>query len=150
MKQAKQMMNAWLQHRNVLEEMLTQIDDEHINFKPWEGAMGLGELALHIAGWNDVFVNMVKTETFAAPDIPECQTMDDVRQAVQQFTEKTKTAYESISDDELQTENQSSHPKLKGPKMNYLTIMYEHEIHHKGQLFMYARMVGVKELPFFR
>lgn len=47
MKQAKQMMNAWLQHRNVLEEMLTQIDDEHINFKPWEGAMGLGELALH-------------------------------------------------------------------------------------------------------
>lgn len=150
MGQAKQMMNEWLQHRKVLEELLELIDDEHINFKPWEGAMTLGELALHVAGWNEVFVSMVKTEEFTSPDIPECKTMGDVRKAVKEFTQKTKATYESFTDADLEAENNSSHPKLQGPKKRYLTAMYDHEIHHKGQLFMYARMIGVKEVPFFR
>ncbi|CAH2714564.1 putative protein YjoA [Neobacillus rhizosphaerae] len=150
MKQAEQMMNDWLQHRNVMEELLEQIDDEHIDFKPWDGAMSLGELALHIAGWNDVFVSLVKTEEFALPDIPKCKTMGDVREAVKHFTEKTKALYESLTDEELEAENNSSHPKLQGTKKRYLTAMYDHEIHHKGQLFVYARLIGVNEMPFFR
>ncbi|GIN22890.1 DinB family protein [Siminovitchia fordii] len=150
MGQAKQMMNEWLEHRKVLEELLETVDDKHINFKPWEGAMTLGELALHVAGWNDVFVTMVKTEEFGSPDIPECQTMADVRKAVKHFTEKTKATYESFSDADLEAENNSSHPKLKGPKKKYLSAMYDHEVHHKGQLFVYARMAGSKEVPFFR
>lgn len=147
---AKQMMNDWIQHRNVLEELLKQINDEHIDFKPWDDAMTLGELVLHIAGWNDVFVSMVKTEKFATPDIPECKNIEDVRKAVKNFTEKTKATYKSFTDDELEAENNSSHPKLQGPKKKYLTAMYDHEVHHKGQLFIYARMIGIKELPFFR
>lgn len=150
MGQANQMMNDWLQHRNVLEELLELIDDEHIDFKPWEGAMTLGELALHVTGWNDVFVSMVKTEEFAAPDIPECKTMGDIRKAVKNFTEKTKAIYESLTDADLEAENNSSHPKLRGEKKRYLTAMYDHEIHHKGQLFVYARMIGANEIPLFR
>lgn len=150
MKEAKRMMDEWLQHRNILEELLELIDDEHIDFKPWEDAMSLGDLALHVAGWNDVFVSMVKTEEFASPDIPECKTMKEVRRAVKDFTEKTKATYELFTDADLETENYSSHPKLKGLKKRYLTAMYDHEVHHKGQLFLYARMTGVKEVPFFR
>ncbi|MFT9850148.1 DinB family protein [Aneurinibacillus sp. REN35] len=150
MGQSKQMMNEWLTHRNVLEELLESIGDEHIDFRPWEGALTLGELALHIAGWNDVFVSMVKTEEFASPDIPECKTMEDVRKAVKDFTKKTKATYESLTDADLEAENKSSHPKLQGAKKRYLIAMYDHEIHHKGELFIYARMTGAKEVPFFR
>lgn len=144
------MMEEWLQHRHVLEELLASVSDEQIDFKPWQDAMTLGELALHVAGWNDVFVSMVKTERFAPPDIPECRTMEDVQNAVKMFTEKTKAAYASFTDADLEAENQSSHPKLKGPKKRYLVAMYDHELHHKGQLFLYARMAGVKDVPFFR
>ncbi|RST58905.1 DinB family protein [Siminovitchia terrae] len=112
--------------------------------------MTLGELALHVAGWNDVFVSMVKTEELTPPDFPEYKTMGDVRETVKAFTEKTKAAYELLTDAELEDENNSLHPKLQGPKKRYLTAMYDHEIHHKGQLFVYARMAGVKEVPFFR
>lgn len=150
MSQAIQMMNEWLQHRTVLEGLLAKIDDKHIDFKPWDDAMTLGELALHIAGWNDVFVSMVKTEEFTSPDIPPCRTMKDVRDVVSRFTEKTKTTFESITDEELHKDNNASHPRLQGPKRNYLLAMYDHEIHHKGQLFLYARLVGVTEVPFFR
>lgn len=150
MGQVKQLMNDWLQHRQVLEELLELINDEHIDFKPWEEAMTLCELALHVVGWNDVFVSMVKSEEFVSPDIPECKTMGDVRKAVKHFTEKTKTTYESLTDVDLEAESSSSHPKLQGKKRRYLVAMYDHEIHHKGQLFMYARMVGSEEVPFFR
>ncbi len=76
--------------------------------------------------------------------------MEDVRKAVKDFTVKTKATYESLTDADLEAENNSSHPKLQGAKKRYLTAMYDHEIHHKGQLFVYARMIGAKEVPFFR
>lgn len=150
MTQVKQLMEEWLQHRSVLEELLEQIDDQYVDFKPWDGAMSLGELALHVAGWNDVFVSMVKTETLAPPNIPECKSMTEVRNGVRDFTEKTKATFESINDLELEAENSSTHPKLQGAKKRYLTAMYDHELHHKGQLFIYARMIGVEKVPFFR
>ncbi|WP_277678635.1 DinB family protein [Gracilibacillus dipsosauri] len=144
------MMEDWLQHRQVLVNLLEQIDDEAIHFKPWEGAMELGELALHVTGWNDVFVSMVKSEEFLPPDIPECKTMEEVRAAVNSFTEKTKATYQSITEEELEMQNNATHPKLQGTKKKYLLAMYDHEIHHKGQLFIYVRLVGVKDVPFFR
>lgn len=150
MQQVKEMMNEWLEHRNILEELLESIDDEHIDFQPFEGAMALGELALHIAASNDMFVSMVKTEEFSLPEIPECKTMEDVRKTVKDFTNKTKATYESFTDADLEAQNSSSHPKLQGTKKKYLTAMSDHEIHHKGQMFVYARMVGAKEVPFFR
>lgn len=54
-------MNDWLQHRKMLAELLVPINDTHIDFNPWEEAMTLGELALHVVGWNDMFVSMVTT-----------------------------------------------------------------------------------------
>lgn len=150
MEQVEQMMNDWLAHRNVMQELLESINDGHINFKPWEDAIPLGELALHIAGWNDVFVSMVKTEEMIPPDFPECKTMEDVRNAVKAFTDKAKATFKLLADADLEAENNSSHPMLKGKKKRYLIAMYDHEIHHKGQLFIYARMAGVKEVPFFR
>ncbi|MEK4357699.1 DinB family protein [Paenibacillus sp. FSL M7-1455] len=30
----------------------------------------------------------------------------------------------------------------------WLETAKDHEIHHKGQLFTYARMIGVEKLPF--
>lgn len=151
MGQAEQMMNHWLRHRNVLEEMLKVIPDEHVNFKPWDGAMGLSELAQHIAASAHMFVSIVKTGEgeIKKPEIIECKTMEDVRRIVRDYTEKTKETYASLTDAELEIEYDSPHPNFRGPRKQILTMVTDHEIHHKGQLFVYARIAGVKELPFF-
>lgn len=151
MSRVTKMMNLWLQHRKVLEELLGQIGDEHLHFKPWEGAMDLSELALHVASSNDAFITVAKTGgELVIPDIPKCDTMDDVRETVRKFTEKTKATYESITETDLDAESPIPHPKLQGKREVLLTTVYEHEVHHKGQLFVYARMVGTDSLPFFR
>ncbi|WP_182914758.1 DinB family protein [Paenibacillus thiaminolyticus] len=39
-------------------------------------------------------------------------------------------------------------PNLDGPRSKLVWLIIDHEIHHKGQLFVYARILGVQELPF--
>lgn len=151
MGQAEQMMQVWLKHRNVLEELLKTIPDEHVGYKPWDGAMGLSELAQHIAASADMFVSIVKTGEgeIKSPEFVECETMADVQRIVSDYTKKTKATYSAITDAELDTMYDSPHPNFRGPRRNILELVRDHEIHHKGQLFVYARLVGVKELPFF-
>lgn len=150
MSKVQEFLTDWLNHREKLELLLEQIDDEHVHYKPWDGGMSLGTMALHIALAGDMFADMVKTEKMEAPHMPEFETMDDVRKAVNELTESTKNKIADMTDEEVEKENEAELPQMKGTKFNYLQAMYEHEIHHKGQLFIYARMVGVKEVPFFR
>lgn len=141
---------SWLQHRNVLIQLIDQIEDGHLDFKPWEDAMTLRDLVLHVTAWNGVFVNMVKTEAMTPPTLPEVHTMDDLKQTVKQFTDQTVQAFDTITDEELALDNEAKMPGMQGKKELYLQAMYDHELHHKGQLFIYARLVGATDLPFFR
>ncbi|MFJ6411288.1 DinB family protein [Terribacillus saccharophilus] len=140
----------WLQHRNVLTQLIDQIEDGHLDFKPWEDAMTLRDLVLHVTAWNGVFVNMVKTESMTTPDLPEVHTMEDLRKAVKHFTDQTIKDFEKITDEELALDNEAKLPGMQGKKELYLQAMYDHELHHKGQLFIYSRLVGATDLPFFR
>ncbi|GGH77659.1 putative damage-inducible protein DinB [Pullulanibacillus pueri] len=156
MTQVETMMQEWLRHRNVLEKVLMTLKDADMTFKPWEGAMTLGQLPVHIAYWSRAFVTLVKvgdaefSQLIAAePKGNSYRTFDDVYQTVQAWTEETKAAYAALSDEDLEVENQSKIPNFNGPRKMFLTLMHDHEVHHKGQLFVYARMVGVQELPFF-
>lgn len=149
--QAEQMMNHWLRHRRVLEELLKTIPDEQIGYKPWDGAMALGELAQHIAASADMFVALAKTgdQEIKPPEPADCKTMEEVRRIVTEYTEKTRATFASLTDEELEIHYDSPHPNFRGPRKNLLLIAIDHEIHHKGQLFVYARMIGTKDLPFF-
>lgn len=143
------MMKNWLGHREVLEELLKPIADEHVNFKPWDGAKSLGELALHVTQWNQTFATLVKTGECRVPEPLTMTSMSDVRAMVAELTEKTKKVYASITDAELDL-TREFFSGFSASGANLLQIMYDHEVHHKGQLFVYARMVGVKSVPFFR
>ncbi|MDF2670089.1 MAG: hypothetical protein K0R67_2395 [Paenibacillus sp.] len=144
------LLEEWLKHRSILEELLQRIDNQHVHYKPWEDAMTLGGMALHLAGSAYAFVSLVKTGSFARPEVPECNSMDEVRKQVTKLTAKTKAMYESITQQELNTIHTSPRAALNGPRVKLLSLVYDHELHHKGQLFLYARLAGVKDLPFFR
>jgi len=151
MGRAKQLMDQWLTHRTVLEKLLQTVPDEHLGFKPWPGAMALGELAQHIAKTADMFVTMAKTGQgrIAMPETEPFGSTAELLDFVRRMTEKTKATYETITDEELRMHFDHPHPNFNGPREKILIIANDHEIHHKGQLFVYARMIGVEKLPFF-
>lgn len=151
MERLQELHELWRNHRRVLEELLAAVGDEHMHFKPWSGAMSLGELALHTAASAVGFLRTVKMgEPLAIPEVPECRTMADVRDQVRALTEQAEELFASLGEAELMADSPIPHPKLSGPRIGLIQAVCEHEIHHKGQLFVYARMVGADPLPFFR
>jgi uncharacterized damage-inducible protein DinB len=144
---AENYLQDWLRHRMVLHELIELFNDSHINFKPWDDAFPMGSLVVHIASTMDMFVKTVKNGIFTPPTINQYQTMDDVRKIVYDLTEVTQAELKSITDKQLEAELEIVSRLCTGSF--WLSSAIHHEIHHKGQLFTYARMVGVQNLPFF-
>jgi uncharacterized damage-inducible protein DinB len=144
--------NIWLRHRLVGNEIVDMLSDEHLSFRPWEKAMTLKELVLHMLYSADMFTGAVKEGAFVPSEgsPPDVQTAEELKQLVQELTAKTRETIESLSDEQLSAIVDLT--KLFGAKMpgkSLLHVMRDHEIHHKGQLFVYARMIGLEHLPMF-
>ncbi|MDN4075107.1 MULTISPECIES: DinB family protein [Fictibacillus] len=141
--------NNWLKHRTVLHELLDQVGPEHVFFKPWSEGFSLGELAVHIVSSTDMFLATVKNGQFASPGTPrDFQTMDEVREIVQEFTHKSKRDFSVLKEADLN--NEIDIFGYMAPGKYWIESLIDHEIHHKGQLFVYARMTGAEKVPFFK
>lgn len=138
----------WLTHREVLHKLVTLDQDNLVHFTPWEGGMSYGTLALHIASSTQMFANMVSKGEFTPPQTKdEWTTLEDVQRLVHAYTEATKEILASVTNEQLKAE--ITFFGQTAPAHVFLTKALDHEIHHKGQLLTYARIAGVKELPFF-
>ncbi|WP_102348171.1 DinB family protein [Bacillus sp. Marseille-P3661] len=141
-------MNSWMAHRNALIELVKTVGDEHLNYKPWEDAMSFSELVLHITSATEMFVQTVKRGVFTPPtEKKSVDSINELLSTIQSETEQTKAGLESLTNEQL--EQIVEFAGMKMPGMVMLESGKDHEIHHKGQLFTYARLIGVKELPFF-
>lgn len=147
MNRTEKLVDHWLRHRNVLVELVDHVKDEDLDFKPWKGSMSLGELVLHIIYWNDTFVSLVKTGQYAEPAIPNMATSDELRSAVERVTRETTEKFQSLTDKELSAEVAFGPVNTTGSGL--LRMMCDHEVHHKGQLLVYLRILGAEQLPFF-
>lgn len=139
--------DGWMSHRKALLQLLDTVEDEHLDFRPWDQAMTLSELVLHISGSSEMFVNIVKTGAFAPPAEHEVKSANELRETIQNETNETNSILESLTDEQLERMVEFRDMQMPGSAM--LEMMKEHEIHHKGQLFTYARIAGIEELPFF-
>lgn len=148
MTQKSALITGWMSHRKVLLEIVGKLEDQHVSYKPWEGAMSLSELVLHMTSAMGMFAQTVKNGTFTPPAAqPEVKTINELKETIQKETEETKSQLESLTDDQL-----AQIVEFAGMQMPGIALLEsgkDHEIHHKGQLFTYARLVGVEELPFF-
>ncbi|MFD1362473.1 DinB family protein [Lentibacillus salinarum] len=140
--------NGWLQHRMVLDDLLALVDDTYVDYKPWDGAMSLGELAVHIVTSTHMFVKGIKKGEFDAPPTENhYKTINDVRKIVQQYTEETREEIATIFT--YQMKGYILFNNVRAPGTYWFSNAIDHEIHHKGQLFTYVRMIGVQDVPQF-
>ncbi|GAA0447339.1 DinB family protein [Lentibacillus halophilus] len=139
---------GWLQHRMVLDDLLAQTTDDDVDYRPWDGAMSLGELAIHIVTSTDMFIQGIKQGEFSEPATENhYKTMTDVRTIVERYTEHTKEEIKSIFD--FQLKGYILFQSVRAPGTYWLSNAIDHEIHHKGQLFTYVRMIGAQNVPPF-
>src|SRR4051812_10383970 len=92
----------WIRHRSVLHDLLDLIGNENIHYKPWNDALSLGALAIHIVVSSDRFVQGIKNGEFTfSSSSNEFETIDDIRNIVREYTEKTKSTIKTLSDSDL-------------------------------------------------
>ncbi|WP_258112603.1 DinB family protein [Alicyclobacillus sp. SP_1] len=144
--------DAWLRHRLITSDILDGLTDDHaLEFKPWDGAMSLRELVVHMLVAADMFTSTIQNGSFSRPNpdaLPKPTTLAELRAATHDFTNRTKDQLASISDetyDKMIDTTQVFGQPL--PAHALLGIMKDHEIHHKGQLFVYGRMLGMEKMP---
>lgn len=139
---------GWLSHRKVLHDMLADVTTEQLSFKPWDNGMSLSELALHITGAMGMFAATVKNGAY----VPGAQrepiaTIEELRAAVAEDTHRTEAQLRTITTEDLEREIDFFRNRATGEKL--LQNGKDHEIHHKGQLFIYLRIAGIEKLPFY-
>ena len=152
MSKAEQFLDGWLRHRLVVLEVLDQLTDKDVNFQPWEKAMTLGELVTHIVTVPELFVNAIEQGQLVFPQgqKPSFSSAAELRQFAGELTDKTQASIGALSDEKF--EEMIDVSRIFGqplPGGVLLNAMRDHEIHHKGQLFVYARMMGAETLPMY-
>lgn len=144
-------LDSWLRHRLVTVELVDMLTEDSLNFKPWDGAMTLSELVVHMMTSGTWFSEAVKQGALGKPgEKPAISSLTDLKKYVQDATEQTKSTISSLTDEDMEKPVDAT--KVFGTKLPgkvILASMRDHEIHHKGQLFVYARMTGVQNPPLF-
>lgn len=144
----ERLVRLFLMHRQVTQELADRMPDDRVDFKPWDGAKTFGELVTHMATAHRMFVTIARGETWRRPDPASLpKDLPAIRALLRETTEKDVADIRNLSDEQLDA-RVTGIMNLTMPASSWLHSGRDHEIHHKGQLFVYVRMNGV-EPPFF-
>lgn len=144
--EAQRVASAFAAHRNALTALLMEIPEEQAAHTPWEGAMNFMGLSDHLDASARGFLGALSGQAPSREVVPS-QTLQEARMRLQDSGAQVVAALSALSDEDLTREI----PAFGGRRMGlaqFAQVVTMHEAHHKGQIWLMARQVGVKP-PFF-
>jgi uncharacterized damage-inducible protein DinB len=142
---AQEYARAFMMHRAALLDVLEKIPNDKGNFRAWEGGRTFIELLDHLSGTT---AYLMANATGQAATKPEPSvSLEAAKTRLRENTETTKKFLSGLSETQL-----AGQTEFLGMKMSVYALVDfltdAHEAHHKGQLWMMTRMIGV-EPPLF-
>ncbi|SDW05594.1 DinB family protein [Paenibacillus sp. CF384] len=146
---SQKIMKGWKMHHNSTVELVAQLPDSSGSWTPWQGGWTTLELIHHLAWTPEFFFAQIDKRDMNIPPVPA--TIAEARELVKQLTEATAQKLASYTEEDLQ---QIATININGvditePVEEMFHRLVAHEAHHKGQLFVYARELGVTNAPFY-
>lgn len=135
-------------HRAALMDLYAALPDDQAQFAAWEGGMSFVGLADHLAGSSERFLAMVQGQVPGALPAPSAD-LPAARLRLQQTTDTALEAISALSDDDLRR-RVTAFGGRELPISALLDMVVAHEAHHKGQVWLMARMIGVKPPMFVK
>jgi uncharacterized damage-inducible protein DinB len=143
--------------RNNTLQIAEEIPEDKYDFVAAPGTRSVRDLLAHIAYSNQFHFDVHRDQrrsTLQGYDFPahmqrnaareqKPRTKAEIIAALREEGEKFATWLESLSRDflnETMTNPMGEHPKTR---MEYLMAVKEHEMHHRGQLMLIERMLGI-------
>lgn len=142
---AREYAQAFMMHRAALLDVLGKIPNDKGTFKAWEGGRTFIELVDHLSGTTAYLMANVAGQSPA-----KAEPSPSLEAATARLRENTETTRKFLSGlSEAQLAAQTEFLGMKMPVYALIDFLAgDHEAHHKGQLWMMTRMVGV-EPPLF-
>ncbi|MFZ0370174.1 MAG: DinB family protein [Halobacillus sp.] len=148
MSKVEQFINSLSPHRGALNDLIEMIDENNYAFKPTPTSMETEKLVNHTLKTTYTFARL------AAKQSPEdlFPEGDDtpLAERARVYTDETYASIKLLEDEDL--DELIDVKKMFGseiPAGKLLEMAKDHEIHHKGQLFVYVREMGNTDLPSF-
>lgn len=150
MNRKDRMIQYFMSHRRVTNELISKIEEEHYAYKPTDTSMEAKALVSHmlISFYRFAKVAREGNPQFMSAVLDGEET--SLSALAEKYTSETLHILESFSDEEFKKEiDMTSIFGVKLPASSLLQLAMDHEIHHKGSLFVYVREMGHTELPLF-
>lgn len=144
---AEQMVQQFLRHRQITQQFCDLMPDAHFGFQAYPGGMTFAALALHLATAADFYLSAAEGVPFQRPDpaaLPQAPAA--IRSHLADRTAAQVRRIAGLGDD---LDRLVAFRDKQVPLGILLGQMREHEAHHKGQMMMMLRMVGVRDELFY-
>ena len=152
---AKQLAESWRTVRKNTLQIAEEIPEEQYGFRASADTMTVGELLAHMATsplWAVAMIFEERKETVAAADFPRyfgaagkaaaaLTTKGAIVDALRTNGEDLATRLGGVTEDDLATT--VTMPNGSKSRFEILLGLKEHEMHHRGQLMLIQRMIGI-------
>jgi uncharacterized damage-inducible protein DinB len=130
--------------------LIDQLVDEDLSKLPIKDGRPLGEVLLHMLRSIDYYlIGLTKNEWATLPyTSEEYNTADIVKKLASDVFEKAREYIDQLSDKALEKSTSSFNRPATAAEI--LLEMLEHSIHHRGQITVYYRQLGidVPQIPY--
>lgn len=151
---SQSLIDRFMSHRRITEKLIQLVSPDHYNFKPTPSCLTFKELIVHILYSTYQFARAIElknTKPLAFQEEEELHfSNNDLKTLCSDYTEKTKEILSSISHNHLTDIIDTT--KEYGRKLTLAELFQlsmDHEAHHKGELFIYLRSMGIEKCPPF-
>jgi uncharacterized damage-inducible protein DinB len=141
----------WQRLRARTRRVVDHIPPEHIEWTYREGRFTLGDLVRHLAALErEMFAENVcgRPSRYAGHGRERAEGKEAVIAFLERMDEETVELLSALPDEHL-----SEHCETPGGARlrvwKWLRAMAEHEIHHRGQIYLYLSLLGVTTPPLF-
>ncbi|WP_101842130.1 DinB family protein [Halobacillus sp. Marseille-P3879] len=148
MSKSARFIDYFLSHRKVTNELTAKIDRKDYTYKPTPSSVEAQKLVKHIFESTYMFASLANHQE----PVPLFNEEDEANLTEQAstYTEKTIEMIQQLSDEDFQQKIDVS--KIFGKELSVSELLHtavDHEIHHKGNLFVYVREMGHTDLPLY-
>jgi uncharacterized damage-inducible protein DinB len=134
---------SYQMHRAALQDLYALLPDDQAEFSAWEGGMSFLRLADHLSLSTARTLALAQGQAPAAPgSVSPSTSLSEARERLASSTEQMMSYVASLQDDDL-SRTVAAFGGRQMPISTLVEFNIDHEAHHKGQVWMMARMVGV-------
>lgn len=144
-------MQNWNRVHKQSVRLMERAPSDQFEWKTCESAMTLGALMNHIYQAEAGLVNAALTGQFSREGMPETGTSTDelvasYRKSHDELVARVAALAAEQLDEEISPFGEKLGTMTRGTVLNFIL---EHEVHHRGQLYVYLRMLNVDVPPLF-